>query len=49
MESLLKMILGLIVLGVSASLWGGSLLPRLVVGAVIWTLWQFCCGFFGPR
>ena len=47
MESFLKLVLGLITLGIAASLLGGSVLPLLVVAAVIWTVWQFFCGFSG--
>ena len=46
-EHFLRIVLGLVVLGITASLWGGSVLPLLVVGAVIWTLWRFFCGFSG--
>ena len=47
MESFIKLVLGLLVLGVTASLLGGSVLPLLVVGAVIWTVWHFFCGLSG--
>lgn len=47
MESFIKIVLGLITVGIAASLLGGSVLPLLVMGAVIWTVWQFFSGFSG--
>ena len=48
MEHFIRLALGLVVVGILASLLAGNILPLLVVVAVIWTVWQFCRGFFGP-
>jgi hypothetical protein len=45
MEQFIGLALGLVVLGIAACLLGGSILPLLVVAAVIWTVGQFFGGF----
>jgi hypothetical protein len=47
LESFLNIVLALLVVGVMACLLARSILPLLVVAAVIWTLWHFFDGFSG--
>ncbi len=49
MEQFIGLALGLLVLGIVASWLGSSILPLLVIVAVIWTVGAFMRGFSGPR
>ncbi len=49
MEQFIGLALGLFVLGIVASWLGSSILPLLVVVAVIWAVGAFMQGFSGPR
>ena len=49
MGEFIGLALGLLVLGIVACLLGGSLLPLLVVAAVIWTVGRFFGGFSNGR
>jgi hypothetical protein len=49
MEQFFGLALGLLVLGIAACLLGGSILPLLVIVAVIWTVGAVMRGFSGPR
>jgi hypothetical protein len=41
--------LGLLVLGIVASWLGSSILPLIVIVAVVWCVGSFMRGFSGPR